>query len=118
MAAVAGVTLKTVFFDDLTESLGLLFYLGLGWVGAASGLELGRRQERTQKGYIGGHAKNRVVRQRALHTGNGFRAGFGVRDHFGNQRVVKASDVAARCDARIDPHARRSRFGHKQHTPG
>jgi channel protein (hemolysin III family) len=42
-ATAAGVTLKSVFFDDLAEWLGLLFYLGLGWVGAASGAELWRR---------------------------------------------------------------------------
>ena len=43
LAAAAGVTLKTVFFEDMAESLGLLFYLGMGWVGAISGLELARR---------------------------------------------------------------------------
>jgi channel protein (hemolysin III family) len=42
-AAVAGVTLKSVFFDDLAEWLGLLFYLGMGWLGVVSGAELWRR---------------------------------------------------------------------------
>jgi channel protein (hemolysin III family) len=35
-AAITGITLKTIFFHDLPEWLGLTFYLGLGWVGAIS----------------------------------------------------------------------------------
>lgn len=31
-AAVTGVTLKSIFFDDLGEALGLSLYLGLGWL--------------------------------------------------------------------------------------
>jgi channel protein (hemolysin III family) len=34
---VAAVTLKTVFFNDLAEWVGLTLYLGLGWVGVISG---------------------------------------------------------------------------------
>ncbi|HMP04480.1 MAG TPA: hemolysin III family protein [Gemmatales bacterium] len=37
VCAVTGITLKTIFFNDVSESLGLTFYLGLGWVGAVSG---------------------------------------------------------------------------------
>ncbi len=43
LAAIVGVTLKTIFFDDMAEWLGLMFYLGMGWVGTISGLELWRR---------------------------------------------------------------------------
>jgi len=43
VAALAGVTLKTVFFDDLAEWLGLTFYLALGWCGVVSVALLGRR---------------------------------------------------------------------------
>ncbi len=42
-AAVAGVTLKTVFFDDLAPWLGLTFYLMMGWFGIFSGVLLARR---------------------------------------------------------------------------
>jgi channel protein (hemolysin III family) len=41
--AIAGVTLKSVFFNDLAEWLGLVFYLGMGWLGGISGAELWRR---------------------------------------------------------------------------
>jgi channel protein (hemolysin III family) len=37
-AAVTGVTLKSVFFSDVSESLGLTLYLGMGWLGLGSGL--------------------------------------------------------------------------------
>lgn len=37
-AAIIGITLKTIFFNDIPEGLGLSFYLGLGWIGAISGL--------------------------------------------------------------------------------
>ena len=43
LGAAAGVTLKTIFFDDVAEWLGLTFYLSLGWVGVISGLECWRR---------------------------------------------------------------------------
>jgi channel protein (hemolysin III family) len=36
-AAITGITLKTIFFADLMEWLGLIFYLGLGWLGLFSG---------------------------------------------------------------------------------
>ncbi len=42
-AAIAGVTLKTIFFDDLAEWLGLTFYLTMGWFGSFSGILLARR---------------------------------------------------------------------------
>ena len=35
--AIVGITLKSVFFNEITEWVGLLFYLGMGWVGALSG---------------------------------------------------------------------------------
>jgi channel protein (hemolysin III family) len=41
--AVAGVVLKTAFFAAVAEWLGLLFYLGMGWLGVVSGTELWRR---------------------------------------------------------------------------
>ncbi len=42
-AAIAGIALKTVFFSDLDEWVGLSFYLIMGWCGAASGYLLYRR---------------------------------------------------------------------------
>ena len=42
-SAAAGVTLKSAFFGDTPEWLGLLFYLGMGWLGIVSGSELWRR---------------------------------------------------------------------------
>lgn len=41
--ATTGITLKAIFFDSIPEWLGLMFYLGLGWIGLASGITLGRR---------------------------------------------------------------------------
>ena len=41
--ALAGLTLKTVYFDTMPESLGLAMYLGLGWMGVFSGVILARR---------------------------------------------------------------------------
>jgi len=35
-AAIAGITLKTIFFAEFPEWLGLSFYIGLGWFGAVS----------------------------------------------------------------------------------
>jgi channel protein (hemolysin III family) len=43
IAAITGVTLKTIFFDDLAEWVGLTFYLTMGWFGLGSGIQLGRR---------------------------------------------------------------------------
>lgn len=42
-AAITGITLKTVFFDDLAEWIGLSLYLLLGWVGVISGSLVGYR---------------------------------------------------------------------------
>jgi hemolysin III len=41
-AAITGVVLKTVFFDALPQSVGLLFYLALGWMGVVSAVLLAR----------------------------------------------------------------------------
>ncbi len=42
-AAVAGITLKTIYFDELPEWVGLIFYLALGWFGVVSAALLARR---------------------------------------------------------------------------
>ena len=42
-SAVTGITLKTIFFDDVAEWLGLSFYLTLGWLGIISAAILARR---------------------------------------------------------------------------
>ena len=34
--AITGITLKSIFFNNLAEWLGLVFYLGLGWIGILS----------------------------------------------------------------------------------
>lgn len=39
-AAIAGITLKTVFFHSVPEWLGLFSYLALGWLGTVSCLRL------------------------------------------------------------------------------
>jgi channel protein (hemolysin III family) len=41
--AIAGITLKVIFFDSIPEWVGLSVYLGLGWLGLLSGFSLGRR---------------------------------------------------------------------------
>ena len=41
-AALTGLVLKTVFFDSLPQALGLVFYLGLGWMGVVSAVLLAR----------------------------------------------------------------------------
>lgn len=33
LLTITGLTLTTIFFHDMNERLGLLFYLGLGWLG-------------------------------------------------------------------------------------
>jgi channel protein (hemolysin III family) len=43
VAAIAGVVLKTVYFDATPQWLGLLMYLGLGWLGLISTIALARR---------------------------------------------------------------------------
>ena len=42
-AAITGLTLKTVYFDAVPPWLGLLMYLGLGWLGLISTIALARR---------------------------------------------------------------------------
>src|SRR5262249_5104373 len=42
-AAIVGVTLKTIFFDYVAESVSLAAYLDMGWFGAYSGYLLGLR---------------------------------------------------------------------------
>lgn len=41
--AITGITLKSIFFDDVPESVSLVLYLGLGWLGALTGYFLYRR---------------------------------------------------------------------------
>jgi channel protein (hemolysin III family) len=41
--AITGLTLKTIFFNEMPEWLGLTFYLSLGWIGALSGIALYHR---------------------------------------------------------------------------
>lgn len=41
--AIAGLTLKTVYFTEMPEALGLMLYLGLGWLGVVSWALLWRR---------------------------------------------------------------------------
>jgi channel protein (hemolysin III family) len=41
-AAITGITLKTIFFNDLPQWAGLVLYLILGWLGALSGILLYR----------------------------------------------------------------------------
>ena len=43
LAATLGLTLKTVFFTDLAEGLGLMFYIVLGWAGLFTVMTLWRR---------------------------------------------------------------------------
>ena len=43
VTAITAITLKTIFFADISESLGLAFFIGLGWIGAVSGMLLYRR---------------------------------------------------------------------------
>jgi channel protein (hemolysin III family) len=42
-SAIAGLTLKTIFFTQISEAVGVSLYLGLGWLGAFSGYLLYRR---------------------------------------------------------------------------
>ncbi len=41
--AITNITLKVVYFDAIEEWIGLLMFLGMGWVGAISGILLYRR---------------------------------------------------------------------------
>lgn len=43
LAAIAGLTLKTVYFDSMPSWLGLAMYLGLGWMGVVSTVAIARR---------------------------------------------------------------------------
>lgn len=43
LAAIAGLALKSVYFDTMPEWLGLLMYLGLGWLGVISAVALAQR---------------------------------------------------------------------------
>jgi channel protein (hemolysin III family) len=38
--AIAAILLKTIFFNDVPEWLGLMSYLGLGWMGVVTGILL------------------------------------------------------------------------------
>ena len=40
--AITGLTLKSIYFEDVPETLSLILYLGLGWIGALSGYMLYR----------------------------------------------------------------------------
>jgi channel protein (hemolysin III family) len=42
-AAIAGLALKTAYFDATPQGLGLVMYLGLGWLGVISTVALVRR---------------------------------------------------------------------------
>lgn len=42
-AAGAGIALKTIFFDDVSEWLGLTLYLAMGWCGIFVAIALARR---------------------------------------------------------------------------
>jgi channel protein (hemolysin III family) len=41
--AITGITLKATFFEQIPEALSLGLYLGMGWMGLASGIALWRR---------------------------------------------------------------------------
>lgn len=41
--AITSITLKSIYFDDVPESLSLALYLGIGWLGALTGYMLYRR---------------------------------------------------------------------------
>lgn len=43
LAAIAGLALKTVYFDSMPSWLGLTMYLGLGWMGVVSTAAIARR---------------------------------------------------------------------------
>lgn len=42
-ASLTGITLKSIYFENLPEALGLSLYLGLGWFGAFSAVLLGQQ---------------------------------------------------------------------------
>jgi len=41
--AITSITLKTIYFHDMPEWLGVSLYLGMGWLGAITGILLYRR---------------------------------------------------------------------------
>lgn len=41
--AITGLTLKTIYFHDLPEWVGVVLYLGMGWIGVVSGAKLWAR---------------------------------------------------------------------------
>ena len=41
--AICGIVFKSIFFNDMPEWLGLIFYLGMGWFGVFTGYLLTRR---------------------------------------------------------------------------
>jgi len=44
ICAITGLTLKTIFFENFPEVIGLSLYIALGWVGGLSAILLGRRR--------------------------------------------------------------------------
>jgi channel protein (hemolysin III family) len=42
-AAIAGIALKSVYFEDMSGVLGVILYLILGWLGALTGISLALR---------------------------------------------------------------------------
>ncbi|MEQ8211163.1 MAG: hemolysin III family protein [Lacipirellulaceae bacterium] len=42
--AITAIVLKTVYFNEMPVMLGLLMYLGLGWVGLGTGIAIWRRR--------------------------------------------------------------------------
>ena len=43
VCAATGATLKSIFFETMPPWLGVVIYLGMGWVGLASAIKLNRR---------------------------------------------------------------------------
>jgi channel protein (hemolysin III family) len=43
VTAITGITFKMIFFGSMSEALGSLLYLGMGWIGLISGTLLARR---------------------------------------------------------------------------
>ncbi len=43
LLASSGLTMKSIFFTDMDEALGLLLYLGLGWLGAVTAVLMYQR---------------------------------------------------------------------------
>jgi channel protein (hemolysin III family) len=41
--SIAGICLKSIFYDEVAEWVSLSLYLGLGWLGAYGGILVGRR---------------------------------------------------------------------------